>query len=73
MDAALAAVQRLARNSVDDATRSKVIVGLRDLMYTLESQDDTIDRIIFSVRDLGRPKASHYPYAGSDEQQGGNV
>ncbi|KAL1967218.1 hypothetical protein VTN77DRAFT_3509 [Rasamsonia byssochlamydoides] len=39
-------VQRLA-HTADDAARKKMVVALRDLSYSLESSDDTMERIMF--------------------------
>lgn len=51
MEAALAEVRRLGSSTSDDATRNRLIVELRNTLFSIESEDDTIDRIIFSVRD----------------------
>ena len=55
MEEALAEVKRLAASS-SEGTRHKVIESFRNTLYSIESQDETLDRIMFSVRQttLGR-------------------
>lgn len=36
-------------SSADEVARKKILVGLRDLMYAIESPDDTLQRIMFLV------------------------
>ena len=48
MESALQAVRDLAKTA-DEATRKKIILALRDLAYSIESSDDTMGRILFSV------------------------
>ena len=49
MEDALAEVQRLAGLS-GEGTRNKIVNSLRNTLYSIESQDETLDRIMFSVR-----------------------
>lgn len=49
MDEALAEVQRLA-DSTDEGTRTKIVNSLRNTIYSIESQDETLRRIMFLVR-----------------------
>ena len=49
MDDALAEVQRLAGLSGEE-TRNKIVNSLPNTLYSIESQDKTLDRIMFLVR-----------------------
>ena len=51
MDAALAEVRELA-SSAGEETRSKVVDSLRNTLYSLESEDESLERIMFLVRHL---------------------
>ena len=44
-------VKQLA-STVDEATRKKTIIALRDLASSLESTDDTMERIMFLVSSI---------------------
>jgi demethylsterigmatocystin 6-O-methyltransferase len=48
MDEVINQVTHLA-STADEATRKKLIVTLRDLAYSIESPDDTMQRIMFLV------------------------
>ena len=52
MDSVISQVKKLA-GTADELTRKEMIVGLRDLASSLESTDDTIERIMFLVRLTG--------------------
>ena len=49
MEEALAEVKRLAASSGEGA-RHKAMESLRKTLYSIESQDETLDRIMFAVR-----------------------
>ena len=48
MEAVMNQAKRLAE-TVSEKERKKLIDGLRDLSYSLETPDDTIQRIMFRV------------------------
>jgi len=48
MEAILDQVKHFTKTA-DEAARQKLIVGLRDLAYAIESPDDTMQRIMFAV------------------------
>ena len=48
MDTAFDQIRALAQDA-NEATRKKVLDGLRDLTYSLETPQDSIQRIIFYV------------------------
>ena len=48
MEEALAEVERFAGSS-SEGTRKKLVNSLRNTLYSIESQDETLDRIMFSV------------------------
>ena len=48
MDTAFDQIRALAQGA-DEATRKKVLDSLRDLTYSLETPQDSIQRIIFYV------------------------
>ena len=68
MENALAEVQRLAGLS-GEVTRIKIIKSLRNTLYSIESQDEILDRIMFLVRHKEHPKysSSTDDCPGSDE------
>lgn len=43
---------RLLAQDADDATRKKILDDLRDLAYSLETPQDTMQRISYMVCDL---------------------
>ena len=49
MDAVLEQAKLLASN-VNEASRKKIMDGLRDLSYSLGTEDDTVQRIMSAVR-----------------------
>ena len=49
MDAIVAQVQALANNA-DEAGRLKLVDGLRDLSYSIESPRDSMHRLMYTVR-----------------------
>jgi len=49
MEEALAEVQRLAGSS-GMGNREKIVNSLRNTLHSMESQDETLDRIMFLVR-----------------------
>lgn len=49
MDALLSAV-RTAAATADEAARKKLLDGLRDLQYSIEKPEDTMQRVIHLVR-----------------------
>lgn len=51
MDALIAQVKDSA-SKVDEAGRKKIIDGLRDLALSIESSEDTMQRIMFQVMSL---------------------
>lgn len=48
MDAIISQVQALAKTA-DEAGRKKLMDGLRDLSYSLETPQDTAQRVMFGV------------------------
>lgn len=48
MDAAFDQIRALAKNA-DEAARKKILDGLRDLTYSIETPQDSVQRIIFYV------------------------
>jgi demethylsterigmatocystin 6-O-methyltransferase len=48
MDAVIAQVQALAK-MVDEAGRKTLLDGLRDLSYSLETPQDTAQRVMYGV------------------------
>jgi demethylsterigmatocystin 6-O-methyltransferase len=48
MEAIIDQVKHLS-SSADEVARKKILVALRDLMYAIESPDDTLQRIMFLV------------------------
>ena len=52
MDSVISQVKKLA-STADELTRKEMIVGLRDLASSLETTDDTMERIMFLVRLTG--------------------
>lgn len=52
MDTFLSLAKTLA-DDVDEAGRKKVLDTLRDVAYSIESPEDTIQRIMFYVRNSG--------------------
>lgn len=48
MEAALVQISDIA-STVDEASRKKLVIALRDTMYSIESEDDTMHRIMFLV------------------------
>ena len=59
MEVALAQVREVADNLIDDVARNKFLLALRDTMYSLETQDDTLDRIEFLVGSFDCYAVSH--------------
>ena len=57
MEDAVAEIQRLAGLSGEE-TRNKIVNSLRNTLYSIESQDETLDRIMFLVRLKQHPKHS---------------
>lgn len=53
MENFLSLAKAIAKNA-DEADRKKVLDTLRDVAYSIESPEDTIQRIMFSVRNCGR-------------------
>ena len=51
MEAALAQIWDIA-STADEASRKKIVIALRDTMYSIESVDDTMHRIMFLVSRL---------------------
>ena len=49
MEEALAEVKRLATSS-GERTRNKIVDSLRNTLYSIESDEETLDRIMFLVR-----------------------
>ena len=49
MEEALAEVRRLAASS-SEGTRRNIVESLRDTLYSIETQDETLNRIMFLVR-----------------------
>ena len=49
MEEALAEVKRLATSS-GERTRNKIVDSLRNTLYSIESQEEILDRIMFLVR-----------------------
>ena len=49
MEETLAEIRRLA-TSICEGTRNKIAGSLRNTFYSIESQDETVDRIMFLVR-----------------------
>lgn len=68
MEEALAEVERLASSS-SEGTRTKIVESLRKTLFSIESQDETLDRIMFLVRHAKTPNTVLAPtlHAGSDE------
>jgi hypothetical protein len=54
MEALISHVKATA-NKADEAGRKKIIDGLRDLAYSIESPEDTMQRIMFQVLKLPYP------------------
>lgn len=48
MEAVIDQVKRMASNA-NEVERKKIIDGLRDLSYSLETPDDTLQRVIYLV------------------------
>lgn len=53
MENFLSLAKTIARNA-DEAGRKKLLDTLRDVAYSIESPEDTIQRIMFSVRKCGQ-------------------
>ena len=51
MDSLLSLAKAIAKDA-DEAGRKKLLDTLRDVAYSIESPEDTIQRIMFSVRKL---------------------
>jgi demethylsterigmatocystin 6-O-methyltransferase len=51
MEALISHVKATA-NKADESGRKKIIDGLRDLAYSIESPEDTMQRIMFQVLKL---------------------
>ena len=51
MDAALKRIRAIA-NSANEMDRKKLVITLRDALYSIESEDDTMHRILFLVSHL---------------------
>ena len=56
MDTFLSLAKTIAKD-VDEASRKKVLDTLRDVAYSIESPEDTIQRSMFYVRNLVRATA----------------
>ena len=48
MDSVLAQIKQLAENA-SEVTREKLLDQLRELTYTLESEDDIMQKLIYRV------------------------
>lgn len=59
MDTFISLAKTLAKDT-DEAGRKKVLDTLRDLAYSIESPEDTIQRIMFYVRSCVRATIGHY-------------
>lgn len=68
MEEALAEVERLASSS-GEGTRNKIVDSLRKTLYSIESKDETLDRIMFLVRHKqdSEHSSSTTLHPGSDE------
>ena len=62
MEAAINQIKNIVQ-SVDDDTRRKLITELRDLSYTLEKPDDTVQRVSFYV---WTPLSQPYSWTGCE-------
>ena len=72
MEEALAEVQRLAGSSGEE-TRKKIVDSLRNTLYSIESQDEIMDRIMFLVRHKKHSEHSSSTDTASGKQQDDNT
>ena len=72
MEDALAEVQRLAGLS-GERTRNQIVNSLRNTLYSIESQDETLDRIMFLVRHNQNPKHSSSTKSASAKLEDDNL
>ena len=72
MDEALAEVERLAGLS-GEGTRDKIVSSLRNTLYSIESQDETLDRIMFLVRHKQHSEHSFSTDTASGKRRDDNI